>query len=63
MSLPHSTPRKVSVHVSQSETGKLGLLQDAFSEDILGISQNEKNNHGKLIKKRAKRMYVNYRST
>ncbi|KAI9365228.1 subunit 17 of mediator complex-domain-containing protein [Pilaira anomala] len=43
MSLPHSTPRKVSVHVSQSETGKLGLLQDAFSEDILGISQNEKN--------------------
>lgn len=46
MSLPHSTPRNVSVHVSQSETGKLGLLQDAFSEGILGILPNEENSHG-----------------
>ncbi|GAA5808183.1 hypothetical protein MFLAVUS_001568 [Mucor flavus] len=45
MSLPHSTPRNVSVHVSQSETGKLGLLQDAFSEGILGILPNEENSH------------------
>lgn len=46
MSLPHSTPRKVSVNVNQSETGKLGLLQDAFSEGLLGISPNEENNQG-----------------
>lgn len=48
MSLPHGKPKKVSVRISQSHTGKLGLGQQSFSEGILGIeTSNESDQNTK----------------
>lgn len=52
MSLPHGNPKKVTVRISQSHTGKLGLGQQSFSEGVLGIetsNEGDQNTKGACV--------------
>lgn len=52
MSLPHGNPKKVTVRISQSHTGKLGLGRQSFSEGVLGIetsNEDDQNTKGACV--------------